>query len=88
MSLATENTYRAAVLAAEATRQGSKAAAFATYAWDPANLAAYKVALADADAAYFSSVTTANAALDTQVGNVGYSGPVPGAGWTNILTIS
>jgi hypothetical protein len=86
MSLATEATFRAAVLAAEATRQGSKYAAFLTYAWDPANLAAYKIALADADAAYYTSVNTANAALDLQIGTLGLAGPVPGAAWTPLIT--
>jgi hypothetical protein len=59
MSLATEQTYRNAVPLAEGTRQQSKAAAFVTYGYVAANLATYKVALADADVAYVTSVNTA-----------------------------
>lgn len=88
MSLATEQTFRNAVYAAEGVRQQSKAAAFVTYAWTAANLAAYQIALADADAAYYASVATANAALDLQVGNIGLSGPIVGAPWTPLLTMA
>jgi hypothetical protein len=88
MSLATEQTFRDAVALAEGVRQQSKAAAFVTYGYVAANLAAYKVALADADVAYFTSVNTANNALDLQVGNVGMSGPIVGAPWTPLLTIA
>ena len=67
---------------------GSKAAAFITYAFVAANLAAYKIALADADAAYYTSLNTANAALDEQVGNLGLGGLIDGARWTPLLTIA
>lgn len=88
MSLATEQTFRNAVSLAEGVRQQSKAAAFVTYGFVQANLAAYMVALADADAAYYASVATANAALDEQVGNVGMGGAIDGARWTPLLTIA
>lgn len=88
MSLATEQTFRTAVLLAESVRQQSKAAAFVTYAWDPANLAAYKIALADADVAYVTSVNTAANTLDEQIGNVGLSGPIDGARWTPLLAMA
>lgn len=88
MSLATQQTFRNAVLVAEGVRQQSKAAAFITYGYVAANLAAYKVALADADAAYFASVATANAALDEQVGNIGLGGPIVGAAWTSLIAMS
>lgn len=88
MSLATELTFRNAVLAAESARQTSKAAAFTTYAYDPANLAAYKIAIADADAAYYTSVNSANGTLDLQIGNLGLSGAIPGAAWTPLITMA
>jgi hypothetical protein len=88
MSLATEQTYRNAVPLAEGTRQQSKAAAFVTYGYVAANLATYKVALADADVAYVTSVNTAFDALNEQTGNVGLNGPIPGASWTPLLTIA
>lgn len=88
MSLATENTFRAAVQTAEAVRQQSKAAARVTYAFDPANLAAYIVALNDADVAYVTSVNTAANTLDLPIGNIGLSGPIPSAPWTPLLTMA
>ena len=88
MSLATELTYRNAVSVAESTRQQSKAAAFVTYGFVAANLAAYKVALADADVAYVTAVNTAANTLDEQVGNLGYNGPIVGANWTPLLAIA
>lgn len=88
MSLATEQTFRNAVALAEGVRQQSKAAAAITYGFVVANLAAYQIALADADAAYYQSVVTANAALDEQVGNIGLGGLIDGARWTPLLTIA
>lgn len=86
MALSDDVTYRNAVLAAEATRQGSKSSAFTTYAYNPSNLAAYIIALNDADAAYMTAVNTAANTLNTPVGNLGYSGPILGAGWTPLLS--
>lgn len=86
MSFAGEQTYRAAVLLAEGTRQQSKAAALVTYAYDPANYAAYVIAIGDADAAYQASIATATAALNETPGNLGMCGPIAGAGWTPLLT--
>lgn len=86
MSFSGEQTYRAAVLAAEGTRQGSKAAAFVAYAYDPANLTTYKTAIADADVAYFTAVNTAFNALNDTTYLAGFGGPIPGAGWTPMLT--
>lgn len=88
MSYAGEQTFRAAVLAAEGVRQQSKAAAKVTYGYVVANLAAYQTALADADVAYFTAVNTAFDALNETTGNVGMNGPIPGAGWTPLLTIA
>ncbi len=88
MSLATEQTFRNAVSVAEGVRQQSKAAAFVTYAFVAANLAAYRIAIADADVVYFTAVNTANGALDEEIGNLGLSGPIVGARWTPLLTIA
>jgi hypothetical protein len=82
MSFAGEQTFRAAVIAAEGVRQQAKAVAFVAYGYVAANLAAYKIALADADVAYVTSVNTAFNALDEQTGNVGLNGPILGASWT------
>jgi hypothetical protein len=88
MSLATEQTFRNAVALAEGPRQQSKAAARVTYAYDPANLAAYKIALAAADVAYFTAVNTAANTLAETSGNTGMNGPIPGAGWTPLLAMA
>lgn len=88
MSLATEATYRAAVQTARGIRQTSKASARATYAFDPANLAAYIVALNDADVAYVTSVNAAANTLDLPVGNLGMYYSIPGAEWTPLLTMA
>lgn len=85
MSFSGEQTYRAAVIAAEAVRQQSKAAAFVSYAFNPSNLTTYKTALSDADVAYFNSVKTAADALNDTSGTLGLAGPIPGAGWTPLL---
>jgi hypothetical protein len=85
MSFAGEQTYRAAVLTAEGVRQQSRSAAFTTYGFVAANLAAYKIALNDADAAYYSSIQSAYNTLDETAGNMGLNGPIPGAGWTPLV---
>jgi hypothetical protein len=77
MTVATEATFRNAVSVAEGVRQQSKAAAKITYADTPANLAAYIVALADADVAYITAVNSAANTSDLQLGNVAHLGPVP-----------
>lgn len=77
MASSTELTFMAAVVAAEGVRQGSKAAAFTTYGFDPANYTTYKTALSDADVAYFNSVKTALDASNLTLGNLGMSGPIP-----------
>lgn len=88
MSFSAEQTYRAAVRAAEGVRQQSKAAAFITYGYVAANLATYQTALADADVAYFTAVNTALDVTNETTGNVGMNGPIPGAGWTPMLAIA
>ncbi len=84
MTYAAEQTFRAAVIAAEGTKQQSISAAKTTYGFVAANSAAYVTALGDADAAYQSAVVTALAALNETPGNVGLNGPIAGAGWTPI----
>ena len=49
MATSAQYTFIQAVAAAEGVRQTAKASAFTTYAFVPANLAAYKTALAAAD---------------------------------------
>lgn len=88
MTLATENTFRAAVVTAEQVRQQSKAAAFTTYAYNPSNLAAYIIALNDADVAYVTSVNSAANTLDLPIGNIGLSGPILSAPWTPLLSMA
>jgi hypothetical protein len=78
MATATESTFINAVIAAESTRQGAKAAAFTTYAYVAANLATYKIAVADADVAYSTAVNTARDASNLTLGNVGDTGPFGG----------
>lgn len=77
MALAAELTFINAVAVAEATRQLAKSAAFTTYGFVAANLATYKVALADADVAYITAVNTANNAADLLLGTQGLTGPIP-----------
>lgn len=77
MALAAEIVFINAVAVAEATRQASKAAAFATYGWVAANLATYKIALADADVAYVTAVNAAANTADLLLGNLGLTGPIP-----------
>jgi hypothetical protein len=83
MATPTELTFMAAVSAAEGTRQAAKVAAFTTYAFVPANLAAYKIALEDADVAYVTAVNAARNTADLQVGTLGINGPVPTA-WASL----
>jgi hypothetical protein len=59
MATAAEATFWIAVNAAAAVRQVSQASALATYAFVPANLAAYKTALVAADVAYAAAVNSA-----------------------------
>lgn len=86
MSFSAEQTYRAAVLAAEGVRQQAKAVAFVAYAYNPSNLTTYKTAISDADVAYFNSVKVAADALNDGSGVNGMCGPIQGAGWTPLLT--
>lgn len=88
MSYAGEQTFRAAVIAAEGVRQQAKAVAFVAYGYDPANLTTYQVAIADADVAYFTAVNTAFNALNETTYLNGFGGPIAGAGWTPMLTIA
>lgn len=88
MSYSGQQTYRAAVIAAEATRQQSVAAAKVTYAFNPSNYAAYVIAIGDADAAYQAAVATAAAALNETPGGLGMNGPIPGAGWTPLTSMA
>ena len=83
MATSTELTFMAAVNTAEGVRQAARIAAFTTYAYAPANLAAYKIALEDADVAYTTSVNTARNAADLQVGLLGACCPIPTA-WASL----
>jgi hypothetical protein len=69
MATATELTLITAVRTAEGVRQAAKQAAFVTYGFVQANLAAYLTALEAADNAF---VTTVQAAAST-AGAVGYT---------------
>jgi hypothetical protein len=82
MATLKEQTFIVAVLAAEQTRQVAKAAAFTTYGFVLANLAAYIAALSAADVAY---ITAVNAAANTAglLGTPGQSGPL-GSPWASI----
>ena len=88
MSYSAEQTFRAAVLAAEGVRQQAKAVAFVAYGYVAANLTTYQTAIADADVTYMTSVNTAYNALNEATGLAGFGGPIPGAGWTPMLTIA
>lgn len=85
MSFSGEQTFRAAVLAAEASRQQAKAVAFTSYAYNPSNLATYKTAIADADIAYLLAIKVAGDAVNDTIGMTGVTGPIPGGGWTPLL---
>jgi len=85
MSFSGEQTFRAAVAAAEGVRQQAKAVAFVAYSYVAANLSTYQIAIADADVAYYTAVNTAFNALNETTGGVGMNGPIAGAGWTPIL---
>lgn len=71
MATAAESTFYQTVAKAEAVRQAAKAAAFTTYGFVPANLAAYITALEAADNTYISSVNSAASTLNA----CGYSTP-------------
>jgi hypothetical protein len=76
MATAAELTFITAVRAAEGVRQAAKQAAFVTYGFAQAGLAAYLTALEAADNAF---ITTVNAAAST-LGVAGYTIPNgPGA---------
>jgi hypothetical protein len=59
MATALEATFWQAVVNANGVRQVAQQAAFATYGFVPANLAAYKSALVSADTAFVTSVNSA-----------------------------
>lgn len=84
MALAAEQVFIVAVNTAESTRQFSRASAFTTYGFVPANLAAYKTAWAAADVAYLTAVNTARNTSGLTIGNTGDFGPIAG----NIGTIA
>lgn len=77
MGTAAEQTFRATISAAEGVRQSAKAAAFATYAFVPANLAAYITALEAADNTYIAAVNAAASTLNA----AGYT--IPNSGTPN-----
>lgn len=77
MATAAEFTFAAAVRAAEGVRQAAKQAAFVTYSFVAANLAAYITALEAADNAYITSVNSAASTL----GAAGYT--IPNSGTPN-----
>jgi hypothetical protein len=78
MATSAQYTFIQAVAAAEGVRQTAKASAFTTYAFVPANLAAYKTALAAADVAYITAVNTARNTEAETIGTVGDTGPIAG----------
>lgn len=78
----------AAVALAEGVRQQSKAAAFLTYGYVAANLAAYKIALADADVAYVTAVNTAANTADVQYGTLGLGGPIASSNWAPLTSMA
>ncbi len=82
MATAAESVFIAAVRTAEGVRQAAKTAAFATYGFVQANLAAYLTAIEAADNAY---ITTVNAALST-AGTFGYT--IPNTGTPNPGNVS
>jgi hypothetical protein len=88
MASAAQQTFMTAVSAAESTRQQSKAAAFLTYGFVAANLAAYKIALADADVAYITAVNAASNTSDLQLGNIALNGPIASSNWAPLLSIA
>lgn len=59
MATAAEQTFYNAVVAANGVRQVAYAAAFTTYGFVAANLAAYKTALVAADVAYITAINSA-----------------------------
>ncbi len=77
MATAAESTFIVTIRAAEGVRQVAKAAAFVTYGFVQANLAAYLTALEAADNAF---ITAVNAAAST-AGAVGYT--IPNSGTPN-----
>lgn len=83
MSSLKENTFIAAVAAAEGVRQTSKTAAFVTYGYVAANLAAYITAVAAADVAYITAVNAAANTSGLLMGNAGETGPIPSV-WGSI----
>jgi len=77
MATAAESTFITTIRAAEGVRQSAKTAAFVTYGFVQANLAAYLTALEAADNAFITSV---NAAAST-AGALGYT--IPNSGTPN-----
>jgi len=84
MATAAEQTFIAAVAAAEQTRQNAKSAAITAFAFVPANQATFRAAISAADVAYFTAVTAALNTL-TGSGNIGQSGPIA-SNWATVLT--
>lgn len=72
-----------AVLAAEATRQAAKAAAFSAYNFSQAGLATYKTALIAAEVAYLTSITTAATTNGISPSAAGTSGPIHNS-WSKV----
>jgi hypothetical protein len=69
-TFAQEQSFRSAVAAAEATRQGAISAAFVAYGFNPANLATYLSAIVSAQTAYTTAVNSAASSngLDPEIG--------------------
>ncbi len=88
MATSAEQAFFTAVAVAEATRQGSKSAAFTTYAFSPAGLTTYKVALADADVAYYTAVNTARDTSNLTIGTLGNYGPIDFSNWVSMTGMS
>lgn len=82
MATAAEQTFARAVQAAEGVRQAAKQAAFVTYGFVAANLAAYEAALTAADVAFTTAVNSAANTLSL----AGYT--IPNAGTPNPGNVS
>lgn len=94
MATAAEQTFYQTVAKAEGVRQSAKAAAFATYGFVQANLAAYITALEAADNAYITSVNAAASTLNAAgitIPNSGAPNPGnvnPGGVGTDVISVN
>jgi hypothetical protein len=81
MATAAQQIFIQSVARAEGVRQTAKAAAYATFqaaSFAAASLAAYNTALAAADVAYTTAVSTAANTEGETLGPLGQTGPIRG----------